>query len=656
MISLNAIAKQYGGEYLFKNLSLRIGDRDRVAIVGSNGAGKSTLMKIIIGEIEPDEGGIAKSRTNTVGYLPQDGVHHFGRTLLEETRHAFDDILELHDRVDILSAEINRLSNGGGGDQGKLLQLVEELGEVQHLLEHREGYNIDTQIEQVLSGLGFRANEFGKMTDEFSGGWQMRIALAKLLLREPTILLLDEPTNHLDIDSLEWLEEYMKAYEGSIVLVSHDRTFLDNVVNRTVEISMGKMTEYSGNYSFFLEARAERMEQVQAAYENQQAQIRQTMRFVERFRYKATKARQVQSRLKQIEKIDRIEIEDEEGAISFNFPEPPSPGKILMTLEGVAKSYGDNRVFSGLDMTVERGDRIAFMGVNGAGKSTLARIIAGIEPLSDGARKPGHNLIISYYAQNQADSLTPDKTALQTLDDIAVGEVRKHLRTLLGCFLFSGDDVHKKVAVLSGGEKSRLALAKMLLTPANLLILDEPTNHLDIRSKAVLQDALDRFQGSYIIVSHDRDFLEGIVNKVYDFKEGEFRMTLGGVEEYLRKRHEEKEAETARHDSRGRELQKRAVQHTDKDRKRQEAELRQERYKKVKPLKNKAGKLESEIAALETRQAEVEAALGSTETYKNDTLVKDLNAEYKDLTDRIAKLYSDWEWTLAEIEKLEEEG
>ncbi|MAT38398.1 MAG: ABC transporter ATP-binding protein [Ectothiorhodospiraceae bacterium] len=659
MISLNKISKHYGGEYLFKDLSLRIGDRERIAIVGSNGAGKSTLMKVMVGEIEHDEGELAASSANTVGYLPQDGVHHTGRTLLDEARHAFDDILELHDRVERLTAEIARLSANGGADSPAVHRKVEELGEVQHQLEHREGYNIETRVAMVLSGLGFKEEEFTRMTDTFSGGWQMRIALAKLLLQEPTILLLDEPTNHLDLESLEWLEDYLQTYEGSIVLVSHDRVFLDNLVERTIEISMGKATEYAGNYTEYLIQKEERMEQLQAAFERQQQFIKQTTRFVERFRYKATKARQVQSRVKALEKMDRIEMEDEEGSISFDFPDPPSAGKIVMTVERIRKAYGDNEVFRDVSMQVERGDRIAFLGVNGSGKSTLARILAGIEPYQDGERRPGHNVIVGYYAQHQADEMPGHKTVLQTLDDIATGDVRKHIRTLLGCFLFSGDDVFKKVAVLSGGEKSRLALAKMLLTPANFLILDEPTNHLDIRSKAVLQDALLRFNGSYLIVSHDRDFLEPLLNKVYDFHEGEFRLTLGTVSDYMRKRQEEKDAEAVRTGKRGTDgaaLEKRSTTHKDKDRKREEAERRQQRYKLLKPLKNKAQRMEAAIEKLEQRKTEVEAALGDSETYKNEQLAKELNAEYAELAEKLKSSYTDWEYTLAEMERLEEEG
>ncbi len=675
MISLNAISKQYGGEYLFRNVSLRIGDRDRVAIVGSNGAGKSTLMKIIMGFIEADSGDIAQSRSNTVGYLPQDGVHHEGRSLYDEAATAFDDILALHDRVDEIARAISRLSDEGHTDSDELHALVGELGDVQHQLEHREGWNIESKVTQVLMGLGFREKDLPRMTEEFSGGWQMRIALAKLLLREPTILLLDEPTNHLDIEALEWLETYLQGYEGSVVLISHDRRFLDNLVTRTVEVSMGKVTEYSGNYSFYLEEKIERMEQIQAAYENQQQQIKQTMQFVERFRYKATKARQVQSRLKMLEKIDRIEIEDEERGISFDFPEPPAPGRTLMHLEHLAKRYGDLEIFGDLSFTVERGDRIAFLGVNGVGKSTLARIIAGIEPYQGGTRTPGHNVVIGYYAQNQAEELDPTRTVLETVDVIAVGDVRKRLRTLLGCFLFQGDDVFKKVGVLSGGEKSRLALAKMLLTPSNLLVLDEPTNHLDLRSKAVLQEALQRFQGSYIIVSHDRDFLEPLITTCVDFPNGELRATTGSVSDYLRKRHAEQESARAnasrseearsaaekrdaamrdagRHDVAGHETVRRASLHSDKERKREEAAARQERYKKLKPLRNALERVEKKIAAAESEKTRIEEALGHEETYRDEARARTLNAEYKEITSTLAYLYDEWAHAQEEIEHL----
>ncbi len=654
MISLNSITKEYPGKVLFKDVSLRIGDNERVSIVGSNGTGKSTLMKIITGEMEPDSGEIAQSRSNTVGYLPQEGILHSGRTLFDEASTAFDDIIAMHDRVDILSEEISRLSQEVHPDDEILHRKVEELGEVQHVLEHREGYNIQTKVAQVLTGLGFAERDFQRATEEFSGGWQMRIALVKLLLREPTILLLDEPTNHLDLDALQWLEEYLLGYENSIVLISHDRRFLDNLTRRTIEISLGKLTEYSGNYSFFVEQKVLRMEQQRAAYDNQQQQIKQTRQFVDRFRYKSTKARQVQSRLRMLEKLEPIELEDEERGISFDFPEPPQPGRYLMELQGIAKSYGNLHLFSGLDLTIERGDRIAFLGVNGAGKSTLARIIAGIESFQEGIRKPGHNLAIGYYAQNQAEELVPQNTVLQTLDLVAAGEVRKRLRTLLGCFMFSGSDVDKLVSVLSGGEKSRLALAKMLLTPSNLLILDEPTNHLDMRSKAVLQDALSRYEGSFVIVSHDRDFLEPLVNKCIDFRDGHLRMTLGSVSDYQRKRAEELE-EHRRRDAAGQVVERKSAVHSDRDRKREEAARRQDRYKRIKPLKNRLDRAEKLVADLESKKTDVENALADEATYRDEQKAKILTQQYRDLSVQLDSAFAEWENVQAEIDAIDRE-
>ncbi len=655
MISLNNISKEYPGKILFKDVSLRIGDSERMAIVGPNGAGKSTLMKILTGEIESDSGELAQSRANSVGYLPQDGVVHSGRALLDEASTAFDDLIAMHDRMDALSAEISVLSNAAEVDQDALQRKVEELGEIQHVLEHREGYNIQTRVAQVLSGLGFSERDFQRRTEEFSGGWQMRIALAKLLLREPTILLLDEPTNHLDLEALQWLEDYLHGYEYSIVLISHDRRFLDNLTRRTIEVAMGKLTEYSGNFTYYLDEKALRMEQLRAAYQNQQQHIKQTQQFISRFRYKNTKARQVQSRVKMLEKMEMIELEDEEGGISFDFPEPPQPGRTLMELSGLNKSFGDLELFRGLDFTIERGDRIAFLGVNGAGKSTLARIMAGIEPYQSGERKPGHNVAIGYYAQNQAEELVPQKTVLQTLDDMAVGEIRKRLRTLLGCFMFSGDDVEKLVSVLSGGEKSRLALAKMLLTPSNLLILDEPTNHLDMRSKAVLQDALSRYEGSFVIVSHDRDFLEPLVNKCVDFRDGKLCMTPGTGGVYRLTRAAEQNAAHGQRDVAGKEIQRRSAQHDDRERKREEAARRQERYKLLKPLKNRIDRVEKEIASLEEQKAEIENNLADEATYRDEEKAKTLTQQYREVSDKLDSVYADWESVQEEIEKIETE-
>ncbi|MCX5894664.1 MAG: ABC-F family ATP-binding cassette domain-containing protein, partial [Proteobacteria bacterium] len=582
MISLNNISKHYSGEYLFKDVSLYIGDRERLAIVGSNGSGKTTLMKIMVGQIESDSGRVSQSRSNTVGYLPQDGVYHRGKTLLDEAATAFDDVLLLQQRIAGINREIAVLTEDGDPQSAALHELLEELGKIQHHIEHREGYSIETRVKQILSGLGFSERDFSRMTDEFSGGWQMRIELAKHLLREPAILLLDEPTNHLDLESLEWLEAYLRSYDGSIVLVSHDRRFLNTLVERTIEISLGKLSEYSGNYSFYLKEKAQRRVVMEAAHGNQQQRIKQTMQFVERFRYKATKARQVQSRLKMLDKMELVEIEDEEKEIVFNFPQPQPSGRVVLELKNIYKSYGSLRVFEDMSLKIDRGDKIALLGVNGAGKSTLVRIMAGLEPFQAGTRTLGHNGAVSYFAQHQADELDPHKTVLETVEGVAGNESGVRLRTLLGSFLFTGDDVFKKVAVLSGGEKSRLALARMLLLKANFLILDEPTNHLDMQSKAVLQQALYNFNGSSVIVSHDRDFLEPLITKVIDVQDGALRVMLGSVDDYLEKLHTEQQDRYQLRDTSGHIIQKKGSQHREKLRKREEAENRQERYRMLK--------------------------------------------------------------------------
>jgi len=690
LITISHLEKQYGGEYLFRDLSLRIGDDERIAIVGPNGAGKSTLLKIILGLVDPDAGEMIRSRSHTAGYLPQDGIAHAGKTLADETATAFDDLLAMHARAEEIAGEIDALVAAGRGESPEVLDLVDEMGKLQHHLEHREGWSIGAKVEEVLFGLGFKAKDMQRETSEFSGGWQMRIALAKLLLREPTILMLDEPTNHLDIESLTWLEEYLKGYDGSVVVISHDRRFLDNLTRRTIEIANGKAAEYKGNYSYYLKEREIRLEMLRSSYENQQEAIRATMAFVDRFRYQATKARQVQSRLKQLDKIERIEMDDEQGSISFDFPQPPSPGRILMKLEGVTKAYGPEPVFSDLNLTLERGDRIAFLGSNGAGKSTLARIIADLEPIQAGTRTPGYNVIISYYAQHQADDLDPKKTVLETLEDAAPAGLQQGLRRLLGCFLFTGDDVFKRVGVLSGGEKSRLALAKMLLVPANLLILDEPTNHLDVKSKAVLQEALRRFAGAYCIVSHDRDFLEPLASKVAEFRDGHVSLFLGGVTDWLEKQRREREAAAAaaKKSSKGPVPQaavpkkvsvakpapaaaakaavkpgtrpgadavRTAPQPHDKDRKRKEAERRQERTKRLRPLQTAREKLEKKIAEQEGRKKQIEASLGDPAVCQSPERVSALSVEYRELTTNLAYSYDEWANLEGAIEQADRE-
>jgi len=512
--------------------------------------------------------------------------------------------------------------------------MLEIFGELQHRLEAADGFRLSSSVEKVLIGLGFTQRDFARQTDEFSGGWQMRIALAKLLLLQPSLLLLDEPTNHLDLDSLQWLEEYLQSYQGAVVLVSHDRRFLDTMTRRTFELSLGNLTDYGGNFSFFLDAREERRELQRAAFRNQQQQIKQTERFIERFRYKATKARQVQSRIKQLDKLEIIRLEEGEEEIRFSFPPSPPSGKIALTLRNISKSYGTLKVFDQLDLEIDRGDRMAFVGVNGAGKSTLARIIAGVETHDGGERIPGHNMVLSYFAQHQAEELTPTFDALQTVEAVAAGDVRKHLRTLLGCFLFHGDDVFKKVSVLSGGEKSRLALAKMLLTPANLIVLDEPTNHLDMRSKAVLQEALDEFEGSMVIVSHDRDFLDPLVTKVVEFRDGHIRTWLGNVSEYLAAR-EARDAGTLPE-------RKTVSVPADKERKRREAELRNERYARTRPLQEQLRRVEREIEVLEQKKKDLEVTMADPEAYRSGDALHEVHAAYKATGEQLTDLYHRW--------------
>ena len=654
MLSLENISKQYGPKILFEGLSLFIGERDRIAVVGSNGTGKSTLMKIITGEVEADGGILHRSRFTTVGYLPQELVGHAGRPLLEETLRAFEDVRRLHLRFDEISAEIR--SKSAAGETGQEIDgLIAEMGRVQHRIEDCEGWRIEARAKEILFGLGFRERDLGRPSGEFSSGWQMRIELARLLLREPSVLLLDEPTNHLDIESLEWLENYLKAYAGALLLVSHDRRFLDNLVTRTVEISRGRATEYACNYSGYLREKQTRRTLLEAAFENQQKRIRETERFIERFRAKNTKARQVQSRIRQLEKIDLIELETDEQEIAFRFPPPPRSGKVVLQIEDLDKRYGDVAVFEGVSLTIERGDRIAVLGVNGAGKSTLARILAGIEPFQAGRRIEGHQVVPSYYAQNQADALDPAKTVLESIEEVAPFGGGGNLRTLLGHFLFSDDDVFKRVSVLSGGEKSRLALARMLLVPANFLILDEPTNHLDMRSKEVLKEALRAFDGSFAIVSHDRDFLAGLVTKVLVARDGGLVLYPGSVDDYLRIWHE-REGQGTGGGPRGDEGPNgKSRLQRERERKRDEARRRQERYRRVKPLREDLEAVLAAIDGKEKRKAELEALLADPATYGDGNRAKGIGAEYREIAPALESLYQRWSDLQGRIDAIERE-
>jgi ATP-binding cassette, subfamily F, member 3 len=624
-----------------------IGPHDRIGLVGSNGSGKTTILKVITGLVQADSGTLSKAHFVTVGYLPQEGVTVSGRTLYKEAESAFEDVLEVQRELDEAQSNLTRL-NPESEEHAETLEIY---GELQHKLEDLDAFRMKSKVERVLMGLGFSVKDLERMTEEFSGGWQMRLELAKLLLREPSILLLDEPTNHLDLETLQWLEEYLRSYNGSVVLVSHDRAFLDSLTSRTFALSMGKMEQYAGNYSYYELESGKRRELKLQSIKNQQQRIKETQEFIDRFRYKASKARQVQSRVKQLEKTEIIEIEPEESGIRFDFPKPPSSGRIVLELKDLAKSYGPIEVFESLDYKVERGDRIAVVGPNGAGKSTLSRILAGVESFNGGQRILGHNVTLSYFAQHQAEELDPAMDVLDTIDEIAEGEIRKKLRTLLGSFLFHDDDVFKKVSVLSGGEKSRLALAKMLLKPANVLILDEPTNHLDMKSKKVLQDALSRYEGTFLIVSHDRAFLEPIVNKVIEVGNGSVRTFIGSISDYIAKKRQEKDGavssvQVAEQKAGG------VREPSDKDRKRIEAERRQQLSVKLRPFKEQVESIEREIATLESRHKEIESAMLDPELYKNATEAKKITNERKEIEQHLAHAYDRWEAIQTEIEKI----
>jgi ATP-binding cassette subfamily F protein 3 len=644
MLSLEHITIQFGERSLFQDITANVGPRDRIGLVGSNGSGKSTLLKVIVGLQQTDVGTINKAQYVTVGYLPQDGVSAYGRTLYQESETAFEDVLQVQRELDDAHQQLTALDPSGTD----FADTLEVLGELQHKLEDLDAYRMKSKIESILMGLGFSTNDFERMTDEFSGGWQMRIALAKLLLKEPNVLLLDEPTNHLDIETLQWLEEYLRQYNGAIILVSHDRTLLDNLTTKTFALSRGKFESYAGNYSFYETEREVRKELLLSQLKNQQQHIKQTQEFIERFRYKATKARQVQSRIKQLDKIEVVEVESEEDEIHFHFPPPQQSGRVVMELNNLGKHYGALEVFNNLDYKVERGDRIAIVGVNGAGKSTLSRILAGVESYDTGERIIGYNVIPSYFAQDQADELDLTKDVLQTVEESAGTETRTQLRTLLGSFLFHSDDVFKSVSVLSGGEKSRLALAKMLLQPANFLIMDEPTNHLDMKSKRVLQEALSKYEGTFAIVSHDRAFLDPIVNKVLEVKPGSLRTFLGNLSDYIMKKKEEREQ---------------TVQNTEKSDAplsdetqatwQEQQKLRKSLAREVRAAKKKVEGAEIKIHQLETRKKEIEAMLANPDFYKNGEEAKLISTEYKDVQIQIEQAYTNWSNMARQLEQIE---
>lgn len=674
MLQLDSISLFIGDRVLLDEVSAVINPGDRIGLVGPNGAGKSTLLKIINKEAQADEGKVHLANDRKIGYLPQDGVDP--NPLLSvygEVESAFDDVLELKRQVDqtLLDLETHSVDHPDYAD------IVERYGNVQTRLEQSGFYTLKSDIEKVLSGLGFRARDLERSTTEFSGGWLMRIALAKLLLRKPDVLLLDEPTNHLDIESLQWIESFLKEYEGAIIVVSHDKAFLDSITTRTLAIRRGKMYEFSGNYSFYEKKWAEQSELLRRAQENQAQAIKETERFIERFRYKATKARQVQSRVKALEKIERIELEDDLPEVSFRFPPPDRAGKVVTRFERVQKSYEEHQVFSNLNVEIERGDKIAVVGPNGAGKSTMIRMVAGVEPLTGGERILGHNVSPSYFAQHQADELNGALDILDEMKQAGTNASETTMRSILGCFLFTGDDVYKKIKVLSGGEKSRVALAKMLLKSSNLIILDEPTNHLDMQSKEILQQALIQYEGTLMIVSHDRAFLDPIVNKTLEIQHDSAKFYLGNVTWYLAKKQEEsslkhkpsegdkkagsKMTGTLSTDARskgngnpGKESASTQKERSGKEQKRLEAERRNELSKRTKPIKQRLQAVEEEIQTLEETKSRLESQMADPQFYEDAEQVKRATAEFEKNRRALEETYSKWEelsWRLEGIEE-----
>lgn len=633
MISINNLSVQFTGQNLFDGVTFNIGDRDRIGLVGKNGAGKSTLLKILCGWQEPETGVVVVASGQTVGYLPQEMVPDSTRTIIDETMTAFEAIDALERLQEQLTQEIAERTDYESSDYEKLLTRHHDVTEQISILG---GGSRQEQAEKILLGLGFKHSDFSRPITEFSGGWQIRVELAKLLLKRPDFLLLDEPTNHLDIESIQWLENFLQTYPGAVVLVSHDRTFLDNITTRTIEITAGRIYDYKASYSEYVVQMQERRASQMASLTNQQRQVAQIEAFIERFRYKATKSKQVQSRIKMLERMETISVDEvSTESIHFQFPPAPHSGKIVVEANHLGKAYGDNRVFDNVDLTILKGSKVAFVGRNGEGKSTLAKIIIGEITDQTGLFKLGHQVQIGYYAQNQAAMLDGEKTVFQTIDDIATGDIRPKIRNILGSFLFDSDDIEKKVKVLSGGEKARLALAKLLLTPSNLLVLDEPTNHLDMNSKDILKNALLQYDGTLVVVSHDRDFLQGLTDTLYEFRDGAVHEFKGDIFEFLdyRKIENLKALEVAK---------KSAVSTKEQPISQNKLNYQQtkERDRELRKLRGVVDKIEQEIGTLESQIADKDALLAAGGA---EAANPDFYKEYQQLKDALEQKMSDWE-------------
>jgi ATP-binding cassette subfamily F protein 3 len=641
MVSVNQLTVDFGGFFLFEDVTYNINPRDRIGLTGKNGAGKSTMLKIIAGQQKPSSGTVSIPKDYKIGYLPQNMVHDNSRTVFEEVELAFGELKTLMTDIEVLN---NKLSERTDYDSDEYLDIIHRISEKNERYDLLGGANYQGKIETTLKGLGFEQSDLSRNCGEFSGGWRMRIQLAKILLGYPDLFLLDEPTNHLDIESIQWLEDFLKSYKGAVVIISHDKAFLDNITIRTIEISLGKIYDYKANYSRFIELRQERHEQQLNAYRNQQKKIEDTEKFIERFRYKATKAVQVQSRIKQLDKIDRIEVDEfDTSALNIRFPVAQRSGNVVVQGRHLSKSYGDRFILSDVDFIVERGEKVCFAGRNGEGKTTMARMIMGETDFS-GDLTVGHGVRIGYFAQNQADLLNPDLTVLDTIDRVAVGDIRTKIRDILGAFMFGGDDVEKKVGVLSGGERTRLAMIKLLLEPVNLLIMDEPTNHLDMRSKEILKQAIRDFEGTAIIVSHDREFLDGLVTKVYEFRNRGMKEHLGGIYEFLQTRRLENMREI--------ELKSPAIVGSASPREVSESKLSFGEFKELSRRLKKAEQAvetsEKNIARIEGEMEVLTHKMNQPENAADESLFR----KYKSLQDELDSEFALWETNNIELEEL----
>jgi ATP-binding cassette subfamily F protein 3 len=641
MIDIKKLSIQFTGENLFEDVNLRIGKHDKIALVGSNGTGKSTLLKLIYGIERPETGEIYRQKGIRIGYLQQDLISSKGQTLFAEVKSSLPDLKSLDERENEIIEGLNSPTLTGEDRD----ELLEELGEIHHKKEEIDFYSADSRIEKVLEGLGFKSKDFDRNTAEFSGGWQMRIQLAQILLADNDLILLDEPTNHLDLDTLTWLEEFLQNFKGSLIIVSHDRHFVNSITNKTLEVFDKQISFFPGNYSAYLKFKDERDLQLRAQQKTQEKKIKETEKFIERFRYKSTKAKQVQSRIKQLEKLDTISIAEEEKRIELRFPEPPRSGIVPVELKNISKSYGNLHVLKNINLLIERGDKIAIVGPNGAGKTTLAKIIGGKLKPTDGELNYGHNTLFSYYEQEVADALNPEDDLIDTLEEMNNDLSAGQIRSILGSFLFSGDDVFKKVKVLSGGEKSRVALARLLLTQSNLIILDEPTNHLDFSSKEILKHALMEFTGTLIIVSHDIDFLEPITTKVLEIRDQHVRVIVGGINYYLQKKKEDDQIEVEKRFT--------ELKTNRKDQKRLEAEIRQQKFVLTKDLKSELSKCEQEIGNLENSKSNLENELVDPKIFSNPQLAKEKNLDYEKTKIELEKKYNRWTDLTDQIEKIE---